>query len=724
MRIVLQDLGKGKTWVETIPLPSPAVGEVLVRTTRSVLSPGTERMLVEFGRSSLLGKARSQPARVRQVMDKARTDGWRPTLEAVRAKLGDPLPMGYCATGIVEESNGTPFTKGTRVATNGFHGEYVLVGEHVAAPIPDGVSDEAAAFTPLAAIALQGLRLAAPTLGETVFVAGLGVVGLLAMQLLRANGCRVVASDFHPDRLALAESFGAIPVDLSKGSDPVECAMELTDGNGVDAVLVAVATKSSDPMKQAAAMARHRGRVVLLGVAGLEFDRDPFFKKELTFQVSCSYGPGRYDREYESGGYDFPIGHVRWTIRRNFEAVLELMASGRVDPLPLITHRFPFADAPQAYDLLASDATPLGVMLEYDDIPDGGKRPEVIRLKPRSREKGRPCLSIVGAGNFTRRVILPQLEKLPCRRRLIVSRQGVNAAISGKRFGFEAASSDPGLAVQDRETTALFITTRHDTHAPLAMVALKAGKDVFVEKPLALTLEELAGLTAQLEAAGGGRLMVGFNRRFSPHARRVRDWMHRGGGVMTLDYLVNAGRLPTGSWQESGREGGGRIIGELCHFVDLVIWLSGSRVASVVASGVVRSGRLEGDSATVLLTMENGSLATIHYWTNGPAGFPKERLTVMCQGQAAEIDNFRRTSFTGNRPGKDFRTPSQDKGHREEIRQFLECLESGAPTPIPEEESIAVTLATFAIEEAIRTGERQQMKAWQAKLHKLTRGGT
>ncbi|MCC5876987.1 MAG: bi-domain-containing oxidoreductase [Candidatus Sumerlaeia bacterium] len=719
MRIVLQDLAKGKTWLESIPLPSTAPGEILVRTTRSVLSPGTERMLVEFGRSSLIGKARAQPARLRQVIDKARTDGWRPTLDAVRAKLGDPIPMGYCAAGVVEDGNGTSLVEGTRVATNGFHGEYVLVGENLAAPIPDQVSDDAAAFTPLASIALQGLRLAAPTLGETVFVSGLGVVGLLAVQLLRANGCRVLAGDFVAERLALAKSFGAMTIDLSKGSDPVEFAMDMTGGLGVDAVLVAAATKSSDPMKQAAAMARQRGRIVLLGVAGLEFDRDPFFKKELTFQVSCSYGPGRYDREYESGQTDFPIGHVRWTIRRNFEAVLELMASGSLDPLPLISHRFPFSDAPQAYDLLSSESSPLGVVLEYEEKAPIKRHPQLIHLKPKTSERGRPTISVVGAGNFTRRIILPALEKSPCRRRMIVSRQGISAAVSGKKFGFEHASTNPGLALSDKETSALFITTRHDTHAELAIRALRAGKDVFVEKPLAITLNELADLSEELGKPESPRLMVGFNRRFSPHAIRVRDWCERRGGPVAMDYLVNAGKLPPGSWQGVTREGGGRIIGELCHFVDLVTWLSGSVVNSVVASGMIRSGKLEGDSTTVLLSMENGSLATIHYWANGPAGFPKERLTVMCRGQAAEIYNFRRTGFTGTRADRDFRTAAQDKGHNHEITQFLDCLESGKPTPIPEGDSIMVTLVTFAVMEAIASGERQYMADWQDQLGKV-----
>lgn len=717
MRVVLQDLKKGKTWLERIPLPQPGRGEILVRNHRSLLSPGTERMLVDFGRSSLLGKARAQPERVRQVLDKARTDGWRPTLEAVRSKLGDPIPMGYCTAGVVEDSNGSSLPVGTRVATNGHHGEFCLVGENLLAPIPDGVSDDAAAFVPLASISLQGVRLAAPTLGETVFVMGLGLVGLLAVQLLRANGCRVLASDLIPERLALAKTFGAIPVDLNAGADPITTAMELTGGHGVDAVLVAVATKSKIPMKQAAAMARQRGRIVLLGVAYLDFDRDPFFRKELIFQVSCSYGPGRYDNQYETGLADYPIGHVRWTIQRNFEAVLALMADGKLDPLPLITHRFPFDDATSAYNLLSSEKSPLGVILDYEHQTGRKEKSRLISLQSgRGKGEEEAVLGIIGAGGFSRRVILPVLEKLACRRKVIISRRGITATVAGKKFGFESASSNPRHALEDDSINVLFVTTRHDTHASLALEGLRKGKHVFVEKPLALTIEELAQLANELEKPDVPRLMVGFNRRFSPHLERVRAWRFRHGGPVVMDYLVNAGSLEKNAWQTDPDEGGGRIIGEICHFVDAVTWVAASPPVSIQATGTKREGRLESDSVSIILTMEDGSLATINYWASGPPDFPKERLTAMAGGQGTEIFNFRRTTFHGSREARDFRTPSQDKGHRAEVSQFLAAIKSGNPTPIPEEESILVTLVTFAIMEALKTGQRQEVSHWRERL--------
>ena len=685
-----------------VPAPKCPEHGLLIRARRSAVSPGTERTLVEFSRGGLLHKARSQPERVREVLAKIRTDGLMPTMEAVFAKLNEPMPLGYCCAGVVIDQGGEElrrrFPTGTRVATNAPHAEFAAVGPMLAARIPDGVSDDAAAFTPLAAIALQGIRLAAPTLGERVFVIGTGLVGLLAVQLLRANGCRVLAFDPDAKRLELARLFGAEPADPA------------TEEN-VDAVLICAATSSQEPIRQAAAMCRPRGRIVLVGVAGLEIDRTPFFRKELGFSVSCSYGPGRYDEDYEERGRDYPIGHVRWTEHRNFEAVLALMESGALDLAPLISRRLPIAEAERAYSESLNDGS-LGILLEYDES-EAPPRHTIRQANRGSGSQPDDGIGVIGTGSFARRVLLPLLKKEGARVVILASRRGVSAALAGRQSN-AAATTDPGEVLRHPGVGTVVIATRHADHAALTCEALAAGKNVFVEKPLALTLSELRAVR---DAATGakGLLHVGYNRRFAPTIRTMREKLGSASGV-AFDYVVNAGTLPQGHWAADIAAGGGRLVGEACHFADTLRWVAGAPCDSVYAiSARDGAGKPVEDRVTIQLGFRNGSIGTIQYWSGGPKTLAKERLLAIGGGAAVELENFRR--LTVHRGGKVERANSaQDKGHRAEVRAFLGAVARGGEAPIPLEELLEVSLVTLAAIESLRTGEAQRMATWWKAL--------
>jgi len=678
---VLQSLSNGQTDVADVPAPGPGPGRVLIRTTRSLVSAGTERMLVDFGRAGLIGKARQHPDRVRQVIDKARTDGLAPTLAAVRSRLDRPDPLGYCNVGEVMDGGGA-FPSGIRVASNGRHAEVVSVPTHLCAAIPDEVDDESAAFTVIGAIALQGMRLAEPTLGESVAVIGLGLVGLVAVQLLRANGCRVLGLDMDPARLALARSFGAETVDLSGDADPVPAAWRFSRNRGMDAVLVTASTQSSAPIRHAASMSRKRGRIVLVGVTGLELNRADFYEKELTFQVSCSYGPGRHDTDYEERGRDYPVGFVRWTEQRNFEAVLDMMAAGRLDMAPLVTHRFTIAEAARAYDLITGDAPSLGVLLTYpgSEDPAGiGKRS--VRLAAEAKGGAPAVVALVGAGNHAAGQLAPALKESGARLRFVVSAGGVSSLDVGRRFGFEKAATDVSAALADPAVNAAVIATRHDSHAQLAIAALAAGKHVFVEKPMALTHEELDAVAAA-HGAAGVVLTVGFNRRFSPLAITMAELVGAVAAPKAFVMTVNAGALPSGHWASDPEVGGGRIVGEAVHFLDLLRFLAS---APIVSHTIRRMGDGADDTATISLGFGDGSIGTIHYFANGSRGVPKERLEVFASGGVLQLDNFRRLRGVGW-PGFRRRNLSrQDKGQAACVRRFVDAVESGrAPIPIDE----------------------------------------
>jgi predicted dehydrogenase/threonine dehydrogenase-like Zn-dependent dehydrogenase len=718
MRQILQNLKTGETELIDVPAPLQRPGHLLIATRCSVISAGTERMLVEFGQANLLAKAKAQPDKVRQVLDKVRADGLLPTLETVFARLDQPLPLGYCNAGIVlAVGEGVAgFAAGDRVVSNGPHAEVVSVPANLCAHIPGNVDDDEAAFTVLAAVGLQGIRLAAPTLGEKVVVVGLGLLGLMTVQMLLANGCRVLGIDFDVDKVGLARQFGAETVRLSAETDPVAAGLAFSGGQGVDAVLITASTKRSEPMHQAAQMSRKRGRIILVGVTGLELSRADFYEKELSFQVSCSYGPGRYDPSYEQLGQDYPFGFVRWTEERNFEAVLGLMASKRLDVVSLISKRIPLEEATEAYRSLVTDRSVLGVVLTYPE-PDvdlrrtivvsaqaagGRQRASIIDHQP-SAIGHSPVVGVVGAGNFASLVLLPLLTKTRAQLKTIANAGDPGAAVAARKFGFAQATSNYYTVLEDPEIDTVFIATRHNTHGRMVAEALRNGKHVFVEKPLCLNREELAEIAdayAKLQTPNSKlrHLMVGFNRRFSPLSVKMRGMLSARTQPLTLVYTVNAGAVAPDHWTQDPKVGGGRIIGEACHFIDLLRYLVGAPIVGLEARMMrdAPSMAIPQDKMTILLEFADGSLGTVHYFANGSKRFPKERVEVFSEGRVLVLSNFQTLTRYGWKGLGDARLWRQDKGHAAEIAAFVERVSNGGGPLIPFAELEEVTLATFA----------------------------
>lgn len=712
MRQVLQSLVDGNTSVIDVPAPHAPRTGVLIRTTRTLISAGTERMLVDFGRAGWIDKARQQPEKVREVLQKIRTDGVLQTVEAVRSKLDQPLPLGYCNVGVISAigSEAAGLSIGDRVVSNGAHAEVVAVSRNLCARIPVGVTDDEATFTVLGAIALQGLRLAAPTLGERFVVIGLGLIGLLAVQLLRANGCRVLGIDLDPQKTDLARQFGADVATLNRGDDPLAVAAAFSQDLGVDGVLITAATSSNEPVTQAARMCRKRGRIVLVGVAGLELNRADFYQKELSFQVSCSYGPGRYDPEYEELGRDYPPGFVRWTEQRNFEAVLDMMGSRRLDVRPLITHRFALADAPAAYRLLAQHTEPyLGILLEFEAAAGTDVHARSVQLNVQSDTRpatsARPRISVIGAGNYAGRVLIPAFAACGVRLQGIASSGGVTAAHYGRKYKFSSATSHPEELIGATDVDAIVVATRHNTHARFVKQALEAGKSVFVEKPLAITLEQLDEIAAAWQRSGaeGQRplVAVGFNRRFAPQVVRMRELLAGVPQPKSFIVTVNAGAVPASHWTRDVQVGGGRFIGEGCHFVDLLRFLAGH---SIVDASVRRLGCGAGDDCNAVFTLAfaDGSGGTIHYLTNGHPAFPKERVEVFCAGRILQLDNFRRLSGKGWSGFSKMNLWRQDKGQRACAAAFVAAIAQGGPAPIGFDELYEVSRVTIELGEAAR----------------------
>jgi len=715
MKQVLQNLKNGETILAEVPIPAASEGHVLIATRRTLVSAGTERMLVEFGKSGLIGKARLQPDKVRMVLDKTRTDGLLPTLEAVRSKLDQPLPLGYCNVGTVLEvgSNVQGFKPGDRVVSNGSHAEVVSVPSNLCAPIPDGVSDDEAAFTVLGAIALQGVRLVGPTLGEAVVVTGLGLVGLITVQILRANGCRVLGIDLDSDKLEIARRFGAETVDVSKGEDPVRTGIAFSRGRGVDAVILTASTKSSEPVSQSAQMCRKRGRIVQVGVTGLELSRADFYDKELTFQVSCSYGPGRYDPEYEGGGKDYPIGFVRWTELRNFEAVLDLLKDGKLDISPLISRHYSIKEAKAAYQQLSDNKSVLGIILKYPERKADERGRIISRpgLQPvSSSQQASPHVSFIGAGNYAGRILIPAFKKAGANLSTVATMGGVSGSHYGSKHGFMRVTTDASLLIEEEGVSAVVIATRHDTHATYVCSCLKAGKHVFVEKPLALTEKEVDAIEASYRAANqqayeageackGTLIMVGFNRRFSPLVQKMKDLLMGINEPKSFIMTVNAGAIPPDHWTQDSKVGGGRIIGEACHFVDLLRFLASSPIEGyqVTYMGKASGARVRGDKASFTLRFADGSFGTVHYLANGHKSFPKERLEVFCGERVLQLDNFRKLTGYGWPGFHRMKLWRQDKGQISCAAAFVGALREGKPAPIPFEELLEVSRVTIDI---------------------------
>ena len=693
MKQIVQDMKNGGTILEEVPVPHVKAGYVLIKSSRSLVSLGTERMLVEFGKANLIDKARQQPDKVKQVLDKIKTEGLQPTLEAVFNKLGQPLPLGYCNVGRVEAVGRgvSEFQVGDRVASNGNHAEYVCVPKNLVAKIPGNVTDEQAAFTVIGSIGLEGVRLLKPELGETIVVVGLGLIGLIVAQLLRANGCRVIGVEFDQSKLDLAGKWGVIPVNPAKGDDQVKVVEEMTNGIGADGVIITASAHDDSIIHNACLMSRKRGRIILVGVIGLNMRRDDFYKKELTFQVSCSYGPGRYDEEYESKGIDYPLPFVRWTEKRNFETILMSIENGGLDVDSLISEVVDLKD----FDKIYGDMRKKGVIASIVRYPSETNSSNVVQVATRSFEGTAGKLGIIGAGNFTTATVIPALLKCKANVKYISSRtNGLEAKTAAKKMGAEIATTDYAIILNDPEVNTVICTTRHDAHCRMVCEALAAGKSVFVEKPLCLNESELAEITDAYKAAPQGTtLTVGFNRRFSPFSVQMKKLL--GEGAKNIVATMNAGFIPPEVWVHDLKVGGGRIVGEACHFIDLCSYLAGSKVIAVCVNAMGKNPQENTDNMSILLRYENGSNAVINYFANGSKSYPKEKVEVFYQEKVLTLDNWRILTGYGFKGFSKMKS-GMDKGHKAEFALLSERAQNGGDALIPFESLVNTTRASFA----------------------------
>jgi predicted dehydrogenase/threonine dehydrogenase-like Zn-dependent dehydrogenase len=717
MKQVLQNNKTGQMTVADIPTPIAQKGRVLVRSSASLISAGTERMAVDEGRKSLIERARERPELVRQVLEKAKNEGFLKTFNAVRSKLGSSTALGYSAAGVVMDvgEDVTEFRVGDRVACAGAgyasHAEVLSVPKNLCVRLPDEVSFEAGAFGTLGAIALQGVRLADPTLGESVVVIGLGLLGQITAQLLKANGCRVFGIDLDPAKVKLALELGA-DGGAVRDENLKKAVLDWSRGRGADAVMITAATSSNQPVELAGEIARLKGRVVAVGMIGLNIPRNLYFKRELSLMVSMSYGPGRYDPEYEERGHDYPFAYVRWTEKRNIEAFLDLVAEGRVKVERLITHRFSIEEGERAYQLISSESKEpyLGIILQYDMARELERRIEIKGRQMASADALAKASSVrvgmIGAGVYAQAMLLPFYKAEGVDFRAITTASGVTARDIAEKYGFNYCAANADDVLADSEVNLVVVATRHDLHAELARRALLQGKHVFVEKPLALSEEELESVL-DAAAQADGRLMVGFNRRFSPLARAAREFFNGRQAPLSISYRVNAGRIPKSHWLQDPREGGGRIIGEVCHFVDMMHFLTGSLVTRVYAESIVSRNEemVDEDNIFVTLRFADGSNGSIAYLSEGDKAMPKERVEIFSEGKSFVLDDFR--SAVGYRSGRaeSIKPRQQDKGQADETRAVCEVVLTGRPAPISLDDLATTTRATFRIRESLRTGQ-------------------
>ena len=694
--------------MEDVPIPTPREGQALVKVSASLVSAGTERMMVK----NLVGQARARPDLVKQVIDKARREGLTSTARSVFNRLDQPMAPGYSSAGtiIALGENMQGFKVGQRVACAGAgyasHAEYNLVPRNLLTHLPDNVDFESAAFTTLGAISMHGFRLAEPQLGENIAVIGMGLLGLLTAQIASAAGCNVLGIDVDPSRIALAASLGLRAVPREEAGD---ASAAFTANRGFDAVLICADTSSNDPVELAGAIARDRARVVATGAVGLTFPRKIYFEKELSFINSRSYGPGRYDPGYEEHGSDYPIGFVRWTEGRNFQAIVDLMAKGKLNVKPLITHRFDITEATQAYEVITGKASGpfLGVLLTYPDVIENQEVAKIVKFNVPvvNRSKGM-ALGVLGAGLFANSVLLPAIKKAGDIDLIgIASSGGLHAGHAGKKYGFRYATSEDEQVISDPNVNTVAILTRHNTHAELVIKTLQAGKHVFVEKPLAINSEQLSAIHEQLQKSDTCLLTVGFNRRFSSFAQQLSEFYKNRNEPLHIHYRVNAGAIPLNHWTQDPEIGGGRIVGEGCHFVDFITYLVGAAPVSVIGHALPNNGKYREDNVSMTFTFPDGSIGVVDYLANGDKSFPKERVEVFCGGQIAILDDF--VSLQTIKDGKKKETKSsQNKGWVEEWKIFAQAIHDGGEPPIPYEQLIGVTGATFAAVESIRTGNK------------------
>ena len=672
MKQIIQDLKTGDTILQEVPVPKIKDGYVLIKAHNSLVSLGTEKMLVSFGKANYIEKARQQPEKVKQVLQKIKTDGLIPTVDAVFRKLGQPLPLGYCHSGEVIGigKNVKNFKIGDRVASNGSHSEFVNVPENLVAKIPDNVSYEDASFTVLGSIGLQGIRLLNPTFGETIVVIGLGLIGLISAQLLNANGCNVIGFDFDDNKIDLAKKLGIDSYNSSKVSIK-DIVKNSTNNAGADGVLITASTKSNSVISDSAKISRQRGRIVLVGVVGLNINRSDMYEKELTFQVSCSYGPGRYSTIYEEKGKDYPIGFVRWTEQRNFQAILKAISDGLLDVKSLITERVSINDYNKIYNNISNNKS-IASILQYDTTSENIEN--VVEIHSNKYDGSKGVICIVGAGNFTSSVVAPNLYKINAKVKSIVSSNGLSGTMIAKKYKISQSSTDFETALKDNNIDAFIITTRHNLHSDQILKALKFNKHVFVEKPLALTISEIEQIEEVFKDSKKS-LTVGFNRRFSPFSILAKNEIGDINNPINVIINVNAGFIDQDHWTQDLEVGGGRVVGEACHFIDLISFFTSSKVKSVLMNSMGKNPSINTDNVSILLRYENGSSGVINYFANGNKAYQKERIEIFDNGRNIIIDNFRKISYYGY--GKRNKTLTQDKGHYEQFNRWNNFIKNG-----------------------------------------------
>lgn len=702
MKQILQSFKTGVTELAELPAPKVKSGQVLIKTTRSLVSLGTERMLVEFGKASLIQKARQQPDKVKMVLDKIKAEGLMPTLETVFNKLEQPLPLGYCNVGkVIEVGKGiTDFKVGDRVVSNGPHAEYVSVPQNLVAHIPDNISDREAAFTVIGSIGLQGIRLVNPTMGETVVVVGLGLIGLLTAEMLVANGCNVIGYDLDDQKVAIANKKGITAFNPTKGNDPVNFVINQTNQVGADAVIITASAKNNSIIKDAANMSRKRGRIVLVGIIGLNISRADFYEKELSFQVSCSYGPGRYDDEYEFNGKDYPLAFVRWTEKRNFEAVLNLIATQKLGVNELISEVVELEDYNKIYGDIGSSKSIASIIKysENNEVPDRKIKVSEKTFAPSSTKVG-----IIGAGNFTKMTMLPALKDTAASLKYIASSGGVNGTSLAKKHNIEYSVTDYNEMLVDNDVDLVMITTRPNQHASMVLDALKHQKHVFVEKPLAINEEQLQSIVEAYSSKDNKKsITVGFNRRFSPHIEKIKEQV--GNNILNVVATMNAGHIPYNTWFHDMDVNGGRIIAEGVHYIDLISYLTGSKVKSVCMNAMGENPAENTDNASILLKYENGSTGVVNYFSNGAKSYSKERLEVYFNDSTIVMDNFRETKGYNTKGFSKLKTKI-DKGHKNQFNRLMNFLNKGGDPIMPLEDVINATQASFAAIESLKTNQ-------------------
>ncbi len=709
MKQVTQTLRTGEINIAEVPVPALQDSFVLVRNTASVISAGTEKTKIDMGKKNLLQKAKARPDLVKQVFNKLRTEGIGKTLQTVNTRLNAPSPLGYSSAGQVVAVGGLVkgIKPGDRVACGGAgyanHAELASVPKNLVVKIPDNVSDEDAAFTTVGSIALQGVRLAEPKLGETFLVLGLGLLGQITVQLLRANGCHVIGTDLDPELVSLSEKFGA--TGLQPGSDIVTACNELTSGHGVDGVLVCAGTSSNQPIELCGEVTREKGRVVVIGAVKMDIPREDYFKKEISIVISRSYGPGRYDPNYEEAGNDYPLSYVRFTEQRNMQTFLELVAQNKLDFQSLITHRFELDEAAEAYGLIEGQKKEpyLGIVMNYGKSSLLKRHSSIINLKPSAIDKNKIALSFYGAGNYATATLLPILKNQnSVAFSGLVTASGRTAQGVAEQFDFSYCAGNYSDILSD-QTDAVVIATKHDTHATAVIEALNSGKNVYVEKPLGLTVEELKRVNEAYEKTGDRQVMVGFNRRFSPLTLAVNEHFSNVKSPLVITIRTNAGAIPMDHWIQDPKLGGGRMIGEGCHFIDLASSIARSLPISVYAVSTNKQNKsaMLNDNVIVTLTFANGSIATIIYTADGSKAMEKEYVEVFGGGRSAIIEDFKQATFySGDLDKNNKKLSSQDKGQKAMLTKWLAGLKNGEPC-VSYETIMANSLATILAVESM-----------------------